>query len=148
MATSSIRWTLAKHLIATINDAPAATGVLVEPGWPGAKHIKREMLWIDEITDTDASVPVMSGGRTHRDDMFTIAILARVAGRNTLDETMTRLEELGALIEDPIADSPTLDDFGSLVSADFAITAMTSGRTPEGPLGYARFEVRCHSRLT
>ena len=148
MATTSIRWALAKHLIGIVRDAPAATGVLIEPGWPGDKHIKREMLWIDEIADTDASVPVMTNGRTHRDDMFTIVVLARVAGRNTLDETMTRLEELGALIEDQIADSPTLDDFGSLLSADFAITAMTSGRTPEGPLGYARFEVRCHSRLT
>ena len=61
---------------------------------------------------------------------------------------MVRLEELAALIEDQIADSPTLDDFGSLVSADFLTSAMTSGRTPEGPLGYARHEVRVHSRLT
>lgn len=146
--TTSIRWAATKHLITTVRDAPAATGVLVEPGWPGDQNARAEMVWVDEIGDSTNEVVVMSGGRTHRDDFFTIVLLARVAGRPSLDETMTRLEELGSLVEDPVADSPTLDDFPSIVSADFVITNLTAGRTPEGCLGYARYEVRIHSRLT
>jgi hypothetical protein len=148
MAETSIRWAVAKHIVATVRGSSAATGVLVEPGWPGDQHTKPDMVWIDDISDTDATVPVMTGSRSHRDDMFTIRVIGRVTGRRDLDATMTRLEELGALLENPVADEPTLDDFDGIVSADFAITAMTCGRTPQGCVGYAAYDLRIHARLT
>lgn len=148
MADTSIRWAVAKQLVQMVRDQPAATGVLVEPGWPGDQFMKPDMLWIDEIGSTEADVPVMTGGRSHRDDRFTIVFLSRVAGRKDLDATLTRLEEIGALLEDPPADTATLDDFPGVVSADYALTDMTCGRTPDGCLGFARHEVRVHSRLT
>lgn len=148
MPTTSIRWTLAKHLIDTVRDAPAATGVLIEPGWPGQQNLKPDTIWISEIADSTNEIVVMSGGRSIRDDFFTITVLSRVAGRASLDATMTRLSELAALIENPIADSATLDDFEGVVSADFVITAQTAGVTPEGTIGYAAAEVRIHSRLS
>lgn len=146
-ATTSIRWPLAKHLVTTVAGQVAADGVAVEPGWPGDKNVKKQMIWVDEIADSVSEVVVMAGGRTIRDDFFTIVLLTRVAGLRTLDATMTRLSELGALIENPVADSPTLDDFDSLVSADFVTTNLTCGVSPAGPLGYGRHEVRVHSRL-
>lgn len=147
MADTSIRWATTNQLVALIRDASAATGVVVEPGWPGDQNVRPEMLWVDDITSTQ-EIPVMSGGRMHRDDFFTIRFLSRVAGRKTLDETMSRLDELAALIENPVADGPTLEDLDGVVSAEIATTDMTCGRTPDGCLGYGVHEVRVHSRLT
>lgn len=148
MPTTSIRWALAKHLIDTIRNSADATGVLIEPGWPGQQNLRADTVWIDDIGDSTNDIVVMSGGRSIRDDFFTITVLSRVAGRSSLDATMTRLSELAALIEDPVADSATLDDFEGVVSADFVITAQTAGITPEGAIGYAAAEVRVHSRLS
>lgn len=147
-STTSIRWVATKQVIDLVRAQPGADRVLVESGWPGDKNVTSEMIWVDTITDSVNEIPVMTGSRMHRDDHFTIVLLTRVASQRTLDETMTRLEELGALIEDPPADSPTLDDLDSVVSADFVTTDLTCGQTPQGPVGYGRHELRLHTRLT
>lgn len=146
-ATTSIRWATTKQLIALMRDAAAATGVQIEPGWPGDARARAQLLWVLNI-DSTQEIPVTTGGRTNRDDFFTITFGSRVAGLKDLDETMARIDELSALIENPIADTPTLDDFDGVLSAEVVTTGMTCGRTPEGCLGYGRHEVRVHARLT
>lgn len=147
MATTNIRWVCIKHLIDLVREHPAMVKVLVEPGWPGDKNVRAEMVWVDEV-DGDVSIPVMTGGRTHRDDKFDIPFLCRVAGRRDLDGTLTRLTEMMAAIEDVLADSPTLEDFDGVVSAEITSETFTCGETPaDGRLGFGRLVVSVHSRL-
>lgn len=148
MSTTSIRWALAKHYINTVRVAPGATGVQVEPGYPGGERLEAQAIWIDSIDNTTNEVPVMTGGRSHRDDFFTVGLIIRVFKFPTLDQTMGRLEELADLLENPSADDPTLDGFDSVVSADFAITNIGCSWIQDGPVGFARCELRIHSRLT
>lgn len=148
MSTTSIRWRLAKHYIDEVRGAGAAGGVQVEPGYPGSDRLDAEAIWIDSIDNTENTVPVMTGGRTNRDDMFTIGLIIRVFKYPDLDSTMVRLEELAAVLENPSADDPTLDGFDSVVSADFAVTNIGCQWIQDGPIGFARCELRIHSRLT
>lgn len=145
--TTNIRWVCIKHLIDLIRDHPAMVKVLVEPGWPGDKNSRPEMVWIDRV-DGDVSIPVMTGGRTTRDDKFDIPFLLRVAGRRDHDITLTRLTEMMSAVEDVLADSPTLDDFDGVVSAEITSESFMCGETPsDGHLGFGELVVSVHSRL-
>lgn len=147
MADTSVRYSAVKKLVALLRDHDGARGVVIEPGYPGEADLRAEALWVGDITSTQ-EIPVMTGARMHRDDLFTASFLARVTGKRTLDETMARIEALGALIEDVLADEVTLEDLDGIVSVEVLTTDMTSGRTPDGHLGFGRFEVRFHARLT
>lgn len=145
--TTNIRWLCIKHLIDLIRVHPAMSKVLVEPGWPGDKHNRPEMVWVEDV-DGDVSIPVMTGGRTHRDDQFEIMFLCRIAGQRNLDNTLTRLTEIMAAIEDTLAESPTLENFDGVVSAEIISERFTCGETPaDGRLGFGQVVVSVHSRL-
>lgn len=146
MATTGIRWAAAKRLV-TLLRAQTGAKVSVEPGWPGEQAMRDEMMWIDEIRST-VDAPVITGGRIHRDDFFTIPVLVRVAGAKNLDATMERLEQLVAHVENVVADEHTLDDLDGVVSAEVQSADVTCGRTPDAFLGFARCEVQVHARLT
>jgi hypothetical protein len=147
MATTSIRWTATKHLIDLLRaDAISDVGLLIEPGWPGEQNVRAEMIWVDEITSS-IEIPTMGGARMQRDDNFTIVLLVAVRGKASLDATMTRLEELCAYIEDRAAGDTTLTELDGVMSVEVTSTDITTGRSPDGFLGFARCEVRIYSRL-
>jgi len=146
-ALTSIRWSLTSHLVDLLRNDPTLLGVSVEPGWPGAKHVTAEMVWVDELAG-DVAIPLAVAGRKPRDDDFTIPFELRVAGMTTLDETMARVSELVAAIENVLANDPTLGDFDGLIDAEITSERMTAGETPEsGYVGFAEVVVSCHSRL-
>lgn len=121
------------------------SGVQVEPGWPG-DTLKAEAVWIDQL-DGDVSIPVMSAGRKYRDDQFTVPFEIRVAGKATLDATMTRLAAIIAEIEDVMADDPGLDTLDGLISAQVTEERMTAGEiAATGWIGFGEVVVSCHAR--
>lgn len=146
MAATGIRWVAVKRLVDLLR-TEAGPLVSVEPGWPGELAMRDEMIWIDEVRST-IDAPVMTGGRIHRDDFFTVPVLVRVAGARSLDATMERLEELVACVENVVADESTLNDLDGVVSVEARSADVTCGRTPDAFLGFARCEVEVHSRLT
>jgi hypothetical protein len=121
-------------------------GVTVEPGWPGDRAPTAQLIWIDELDGT-CEIPVMTGGRKQRNDDFEIPLQIRVIGLGTLDETMVRLTEILAVIENTLASDTSLDDLDGVLSAEITRERMTSAMFPEGPVGFAEVVVSISTRL-
>lgn len=143
MARNTIRWDVTQHLVRQIRDR--FPEIQVEPGWPG-DLLAAEAVWVDQL-DGEVSIPVLSAGRKYRDDRFTIPFEIRVAGKGTLDATMTRLSEIVAGIEDDLADDPGLGTFDGLISAEITSERMTAGEIRNvGWIGFGEVVVACHAR--
>jgi hypothetical protein len=144
---TSVRWLVVSHLVDLFRAEGDLDGVLVEPGWPGDQRVRAETIWLDRIDNVNITIPVMTGGRKQRDDMFTLPFQVRVAGRHDLDQTMARVMELLAAVENVLADDPTLGDFTGVVSAEITSERQSVGTTPEGCIGFGEVIVTVHTRL-
>lgn len=147
--TAPIRWACARHLIDILAGLPDLDGVLVAPGFPGDKLNRPEMVWLDAPTGR-VSVPVMTPGRRVTDDQFTLRLQIRVAGHQSLDGAMERLEELIGIVYGPIVEgTSTLEDFPGVVSATPGeLNGPTAAETPaDGVLGFALLAVEVHTRI-
>lgn len=148
MSTTSIRWIVAKQLVDLLSAHADLAGVQVEPGWPGDTQ-KAESIWINSLSGSE-EYPYMVGSDTRQvtDDRFDIPLQMRVANRKQLDETMQRLTELVAAVQDIVKDDPTLGLFAEgVLETDLGQADMTAGRMPEGVLGFARMVLAVHARL-
>ncbi len=146
MATVNIRWTVVSKIIDLISSTPLVAGVTVAPGWPGERNHLAQIIWIDDI-DGNVEIPVMTGGRKQRNDDFDIPIQFQVLGFVNLDDTMRRLTELVAIVEDTLADDTSLDNLDGVLSAQITRERMTSAVTTEGPIGFAEVTVSVTTRL-
>jgi hypothetical protein len=120
--------------------------VTVEPGWPGDRVPQAELIWLDEIDGT-VNIPVMTGGRKPRDDIFNLPLQIRVIGYGTLTDTMQRLTTIVATVEDLLADDTSLADLDGVLSAEVTEERQTSAMFPEGPTGFAEVVVTVSTRL-
>lgn len=144
--TTSIRWTCVKHLIDLLRDHALMAGVVVEPGWPG-DQVGPETVWVADL-DGQVNIPVMTGGRKQRDDLFRIPFEIRIVGNVDLDATFARLTEIVSAIEDVLADSPTLSELDGVVSAEVTEERFSIADVPAtGRVGMAELVVSVHSRL-
>jgi len=156
MARSSIRWALTRHMIDRLRIAPALSGVQVWPAWPGdtIADSSDELIWCDNI-DGELNVPMSKGPdqRMSRDDMFELLFLVRVTGAMLDDQTESlltvgdRMAEIQSVIEDWLADDPSIDEFDGVVSAELSNASMTVGMKAEAPTAYGVVTVSVHSRL-
>lgn len=146
MATVNIRWTVVSKIIDLISSNPLVAGVTVAPGWPGERNHLAQIIWIDDI-DGNVEIPVMTGGRKQRNDDFDIPIQFQVLGFVNLNDTMRRLTELVAIVEDTLADDTSLDNLDGVLSAQITRERMTSAVTTEGPVGFAEVTVSVTTRL-
>lgn len=146
MATINIRWKVVSKIIDLIQSNPLVAGVTVAPGWPGERNHLAQIIWIDDI-DGNVEIPVMTGGRKQRNDTFDIPIQFQVLGLVSLDDTMNRLTELVAIVEDTLADDTSLDNLDGVLSAEITRERMTSAVTTEGPVGFAEVTVSISTRL-
>lgn len=147
MATTSIRWIAVNRIVDLLGSSPIMSNVVIAPGFPGEQIARtRELVWVDEI-DGPVSIPVMVGGRKERNDDFDIPIEIKVVGLGTLDDTMRRLTEIVAVIEDTLADDTTLADLDGVLSAEITRERMTTATLPEGPVGFAQVVVSVSTRL-
>jgi hypothetical protein len=147
MATTSNRWTVVKAFIDTLREHRLLVGVQVEPGWPG-DEMQAELIWITDLTG-QISMPFMVAGRKTRDDHFEIPLQIRVSNRANRDDTLSRVIQLVAAVQDILADDPTLGDLDSLVSIgteEFTENEMCASM-PEGHLGFAELIIPVHARL-
>lgn len=145
-ALTSIRWQTVTQVIGLLEAEPTLTGVSIEPGWPGDRVPLAELIWIDEL-DGNVEIPVMTGGRKQRNDDFTIAMQIRVLGQGTTNDTMRRLFEITAAIENVLADDPSLADLDGVLSAEITSERQTTAMLPEGPAGYAEVVLTISTRL-
>ena len=146
MATTSIRWEAAKRVVSLLQAAPTLATVTIEPGWPGDRVKLAELIWLDEI-DGNVNIPVMTGGRKQRDDVFTLPLQIRVIGYGTLNETMERLLVIVGIIEDTLAADTSLASLDGVLSAEVTEERQTSAMFPEGPTGFAEVVVTVSTRL-
>jgi hypothetical protein len=148
VSTTSIRWTVAKQLVTLLTAHASLAGTQVEPGWPGDSQ-KAESIWIESLDGTE-EVPYMNGGaRITTDDRFEIPLQIRVANRSNLNDTMERLTEIVAAVQDVVKNNPSLGitPANGMMETDLGQTDMTAGRMPEGCLGFARITLSVYSRL-
>jgi len=146
VATTSIRWEAAKRVVSLLQAAPTLATVTIEPGWPGDRVKLAELIWLDEI-DGNVNIPVMTGGRKQRDDVFTLPLQIRVIGYGTLNETMERLMVIVGIIEDTLAADTSLASLDGVLSAEVTEERQTSAMFPEGPTGFAEVVVTVSTRL-
>lgn len=146
MATTSIRWEAAKRVVSLLQAAPTLATVTIEPGWPGDRVKLAELIWLDEI-DGNVNIPVMTGGRKQRDDVFTLPLQIRVIGYGTLNETMERLMVIVGIVEDTLAADTSLASLDGVLSAEVTEERQTSAMFPEGPTGFAEVVVTVSTRL-
>lgn len=146
MAAVNIRWAAAERIVELLRRSNMLTGVTVEPGWPGDRVPQAQLIWIDEI-DGPTEIPVMTGGRKHRNDDFDIPLQIRVLGQITLDETMSRVSVLMSAVEDELAADTSLGDLDGVLSAEVSRMRITSAMLPEGPAGFAEVTVSVTTRL-
>lgn len=145
-ATTSIRWLAAERVVSLLRTSPLLQNVTIEPGWPGDRVRQAELIWLDEI-DGSVNIPVMTGGRKQRDDVFTLPLQIRVIGYGTLTDTMERLTTLVSTVEDLLADDTSLADLDGVLSAEVTEERQTSAMFPEGPAGFAEVVVTVSARL-
>lgn len=146
MATTSIRWSAAQRLV----DLLAAADPTVEavPGWPGGDRARPVMVWVDGISSVvDQPVSGDASHRVARDDKFTIRVLSRVLKAGSIADTVTRLDQVQAMIDDVVAAYPDLDDLDGVVQVVVTGADSTWGVGPKGPEGYGVTEVLVESRL-
>lgn len=144
-ASTNVRLESARWVVARLR--PRLPHAQVEPGWPG-DNMGRDVIWVDEV-EGDLTMPVMTAGRRHRDDHFTIPLELRTV-RTTLDDAADALSELFAGVEDVLADAHTLDDnVPGILSAEVSGERSLCARTPtDGARGFGRLELALHARLT
>lgn len=147
MATSSIRWAFAKQLVDLIAGAESMSPVLVKSSRPGDTEITDEMVYLAMPITGTVSLPVGVGGRKPRDDRFDLRLAVAVS-RQSIDEAMTRLEEIVADVCDLLAEDPSLGDFDGVLSAEVSATTVGADTYADGVWGSAEITVSVHSRLT
>lgn len=147
MATSSIRWTFAKELVALIAGAESMGTVLVRSSRPGDTELTDEMVYVRMPITGEVSLPVGVGGRKPRDDRFTVTLQVAVT-RPSVDEAMVRLEEMVADVCDLLADDPSLGDIDGVLSAEISSATVGADTYADGVWASGEIAVSVHSRLT
>lgn len=148
-ASSPIWWPVALHLVDTLRAHALLDGVQVEDGYPGeVGTTSSEVVYVDEITSSDISIPVATGGAKHYDDIFTVWLVLRVAGRKSRREAITRLAEIDGAVLQVLATDPTLDDMPGVVSAEITERRQMAPDTSDGPRAHGMVAVTVHSRIT
>lgn len=149
------RSSLIEHLVTRLGNAPAMSGVGVYPGWPGDKYDQGDMVWIGEVTGT-LEVPVSTGpaARHPRDDMWSVDWLFKAMGASSGDPSAMltsathRASTLIRVLEDLIADDPSVDDWPGVVSVELTGMDHQVGASTERTVVWARVEMSVHSRLS
>jgi hypothetical protein len=148
VAATSIRWAVVENIVTQLQAAVTTANdtLLVSAFWPGEMAATAEMIFTDTIA-SEVDVPTMTGGRLHRDDIFTIQTWALVAGRADMDATMTRLEVIVGYVENLLASDHTLDAMDGVLSVELTSVTVEGARTPDGFHASAQMSIRVHSRL-
>lgn len=101
--TTTIAWSTAKEIARLIGLHANCATITVWSAWPGDKHVKPDMVWIEDLRAPTVNVPVSQAGRLQRDETVTMDVKVGVAGRRTVDDAMTRVAELVAAVQDTLA---------------------------------------------
>lgn len=145
MARTSIRWTVTKHLVDLLRVDPDLAGVRIEPGYPG-DDVAPEMIWVYGL-DGELSIPLMQAGRKQRDDRFEIPFSIAVNLNADLDTTFRRLTQIVAVIEDVLADDPSLGGIDGVIDAEITRERLSCGPSHQLYMGLGEVVVSVHSRL-
>lgn len=147
MATTSIRTTVKERLVTVI--AAALPTVQVTQGWPG-RGIEAEFVTIADVRGT-IELPLLQAGRKARNDDFDVTLLFSTAknGRTTYQEVEERVEALYAVVEDALANDPSLGSIdGVLWMQVESVEGPNSEMTTEGPAAFLTAVISVHSRLS
>ena len=147
MATSSTVPTAKAALVELFG--AALSGVQVEYGRPADNDLKRECVYVGDVTGAQR-IPVHSAGRKPREEAYSIEVVVAVLKtRGGLSDAEERAFELLAECEDVVADDSTLGiatgvAFFAAVPGTFEVV---SDFNLEGPACVVRWNVDCTARL-
>jgi hypothetical protein len=144
--TTSIRHSLKAHLVDLLSAAPGLAGVQIAYGFPG-DSMERECVYVARVTGT-VEILLMQGGRKQRDDQFTITLIIQ-AGLDGGSEQASeeRASEMYAVVENVLADDPSLDDVDGLIDAQIRqVDGPHTMQTMEGALAMFAIDIECHAR--
>lgn len=150
-----VRGRILRHTLTRLHGSPALALVGVWPCYPGEEHETPEMIWCGDL-DGQLEIPVSTGAdlRHPRDDAFDIDIYVRINSQVLADPftaflaTYDRLAEVLGVIENLLADDPTLDEMPALVDAQLTRSAQTVRPSNEGPIGWGLCTLTAHTRLS
>lgn len=148
-ASDPVWWDVADHLVETLRAHPLLDGVQVADGFPGEVGTTLpEVVFVDEITSAEISIPVATGGAKSYDDIFTVWLVLRVAGRKSRREARIRLAEIDAAVLQVLRADPTLGDLPGVLSAEISERRQMAPDTSDGPRAHGMVAVTVHSRIT
>lgn len=134
-----------KRIITLLRATGELVDVQIETGWPG-DGMRAESIYPGPI-EADVEVPNSRSGTRDRDELLDIPLEVRVASKNTNDDTLDRLGEIIAAIDETIAQADTLDDHPKVVSAELTYISFIVGNSKEGYVGFADLTISVHTRV-
>src|SRR4051812_11563500 len=115
-------------LLELLRNHPTLATLGVTSGYP-RDFMKPETMWVDG-DDGDLDVPTSKAGRLERADVFDLKWFVQVTGKATLDLTRIRLGEIRSVMDDVLADHPTLDDVEGLMFIKLGNVKGSCGELP------------------
>lgn len=150
MATTMVRWAAAKQLQtmiqahATITDDSVVT--LTYPGDAAGP----DAIWLEATFEGSLDIPVMTGpARDTREDVFTLVYGLRSQGHSTADDAGTRVAVLAAVLEDVLANDPSVNNLDGVIDALIrpTIGPQVFDMASAGFMGFVRITIEIDSRL-
>ena len=136
-------------LIAGLDALSALDGVDVIYAWKFDAELPRERIFTNRARATHAPASLKSG-RTFRNEQMTFDLVVRVEGVDlTAEDTDTRALEIGALVEEYVADHNTLD--GTVTGLNWIkVTGMELNNlsNDRGNLSELTYSIAYEARLT
>lgn len=137
-------------VLAAVRDGLALVvpaGTEVRWGRPPDALVPRHAVYLGDVSLT-SRIPTIKAGRKQREERYTFDVVVWEAPpRGTAEAAMTQALATYDLLDDLLADDPTLANLDGLVSATISDADMTSSQTNEGPIVVLVATVAVHARL-
>lgn len=137
-------------VIAAIRDGLAAVvpvGTEVRWGRPADSLVVRHAVYVGDF-DLQSRIPTIKAGRKQREERYTFDVVFWEApARGTVEAALTQALANYDLLDDLLADDPTLTNLDGLVSATLSVAGGRAQQSNEGPMAEITATVSVHARL-
>jgi hypothetical protein len=134
-----------------IAELPGLLGIVGDYSYVGKRHDgEREYLYLGDKASGSVTAAAMAGGtRFARSEElgFSLAIVVRINGAETSEETEARAVELGAGAEEYLAGNWTTDAIPGLLKLVITATELESGVDDTGATSLLTYTLQAHSHV-
>lgn len=145
MATTSTVYAFRAALVEAV--AAVLTDVQVSHGYPGESFLEREAVYVDRVTGRH-QIANIKAGRKQRDETYVATVVVSVVNDDgTAADAEERAFELLQVVEDILADDPSMNDTDGVVHATAGDFRMLSDLTTNGAACVLEFDINVNARL-